>query len=191
MITGSRLAPGGAQARYGVQADITVLGKALGAGMPISAVSGSAAMLEPLVAGRLSQRGTFNGHPLSVAAGNFNGDNYPDLALVNNFSPGTVTILINAADWGGGQAAVPARRLHARRDAASALFLASSMQSLRSLPVVPANLPPSSAPQAPLDTHIGQPVDHEASASRPRFTVRHPQDAVFEKWEMIQLISEW
>ena len=45
-----------------------MLGKALGAGMPISAVSGSAAMLEPIVSGEVSQRGTFNGHPLSVAA---------------------------------------------------------------------------------------------------------------------------
>jgi glutamate-1-semialdehyde 2,1-aminomutase len=68
VITGFRMAPGGAQARYGVEADITVLGKALGAGMPISAVSGSEAMLEPIIEGRVSQRGTFNGHPLSVAA---------------------------------------------------------------------------------------------------------------------------
>ena len=67
VITGFRLAPGGAQARYGVEADVTVLGKALGAGMPISAVSGSAAMLGPIVSGEVSQRGTFNGHPLSVA----------------------------------------------------------------------------------------------------------------------------
>jgi glutamate-1-semialdehyde 2,1-aminomutase len=70
VITGFRMAPGGAQARYAVDADITVLGKALGAGMPISAVSGGPAMLEPIVEGRVSQRGTFNGHPLCVAAAN-------------------------------------------------------------------------------------------------------------------------
>jgi glutamate-1-semialdehyde 2,1-aminomutase len=70
VITGFRMAPGGAQARYAVDADITVLGKALGAGMPISAVCGSAAMLAPIIEGRVSQRGTFNGHPLSVAAAN-------------------------------------------------------------------------------------------------------------------------
>jgi glutamate-1-semialdehyde 2,1-aminomutase len=70
VITGFRMAPGGAQARYAVEADITVLGKALGAGMPISAVSGSEAMLAPIIEGRVSQRGTFNGHPLSVAAAN-------------------------------------------------------------------------------------------------------------------------
>ncbi|MFO1303938.1 MAG: aminotransferase class III-fold pyridoxal phosphate-dependent enzyme [Burkholderiales bacterium] len=70
VITGFRLAAGGAQARYGIEADLTVLGKALGAGMPISAVSGSAATMAPLVEGSVSQRGTFNGHPLSVAAAN-------------------------------------------------------------------------------------------------------------------------
>jgi len=68
VITGFRLAPGGAQARYGVEADLTVLGKALGAGLPISAVTGSAAMLQPIVSGAVSQRGTYNGNPLSVAA---------------------------------------------------------------------------------------------------------------------------
>jgi glutamate-1-semialdehyde 2,1-aminomutase len=70
VITGFRMAPGGAQARYAVDSDITVLGKALGAGMPIGAVSGSAAMLAPIVEGKVSQRGTFNGHPLSIAAAN-------------------------------------------------------------------------------------------------------------------------
>ena len=68
VITGFRLGLGGAQARYGVTPDITVLGKALGAGIPISAVSGSAAMLEPLVCGLVMQRGTYNGNPLSTAA---------------------------------------------------------------------------------------------------------------------------
>jgi glutamate-1-semialdehyde 2,1-aminomutase len=69
VITGFRLALGGAQQRYGVTADLTVLGKALGAGLPISAVTGSAAMMAPLVKGGLSQRGTYNGNPLCTAAG--------------------------------------------------------------------------------------------------------------------------
>jgi glutamate-1-semialdehyde 2,1-aminomutase len=68
VITGFRLALGGAQQRYGVRPDLTVLGKALGAGMPISAVSGRREILEPIVSGAVSQRGTYNGHPLSVAA---------------------------------------------------------------------------------------------------------------------------
>jgi glutamate-1-semialdehyde 2,1-aminomutase len=68
VITGFRLALGGAQEKYGVQPDLTVLGKALGAGMPISAVSGRAQLLEPIASGAVSQRGTYNGHPMSVAA---------------------------------------------------------------------------------------------------------------------------
>jgi glutamate-1-semialdehyde 2,1-aminomutase len=68
VITGFRVALGGAQQKYGVQPDLTVLGKALGAGMPISAVSGRAELLQPIASGAVSQRGTYNGHPLSVAA---------------------------------------------------------------------------------------------------------------------------
>ncbi len=69
VITGFRLALGGAQARYGVAPDLTVLGKALGAGMPVSAVAGHRAMFAPIVSGAVSQRGTYNGFPLGVAAG--------------------------------------------------------------------------------------------------------------------------
>lgn len=68
VITGFRMALGGAQERYGVTPDLTVLGKALGAGLPISAVSGHAAVMAVLADGRLMHRGTFNGNPLSVAA---------------------------------------------------------------------------------------------------------------------------
>jgi len=69
VITGFRLGLGGAQGRYGVSPDLTVLGKALGAGLPISAVSGRRACFAPLVSGAVSQRGTYNGFPLAVAAG--------------------------------------------------------------------------------------------------------------------------
>ena len=68
VITGFRLGLGGAQERYGIRPDLVVLGKALGAGLPIAAVSGSADMLDPIVSGEVSQRGTYNGNPLSVAA---------------------------------------------------------------------------------------------------------------------------
>ena len=66
--TGFRLGLGGAQARYRVTPDLTVLGKALGAGLPISAVTGPAAMMQPMIDGTLTQRGTYNGNPLSTAA---------------------------------------------------------------------------------------------------------------------------
>ncbi|MFF2652695.1 aspartate aminotransferase family protein [Streptomyces sp. NPDC058045] len=68
VITGFRLALGGAQERFGVTPDLTVLGKALGAGMPISAVSGSTAAMAPISSGTVMHRGTFNGNPVSVAA---------------------------------------------------------------------------------------------------------------------------
>jgi glutamate-1-semialdehyde 2,1-aminomutase len=68
VITGFRLGLGGAQERYGVTPDLSVLGKALGAGLPISAVSGSRAAMDVLSSGRLMHRGTFNGNPLSCAA---------------------------------------------------------------------------------------------------------------------------
>lgn len=68
VITGFRLALGGAQQRYGVTPDMSVLGKALGAGLPISAITGSAAAMEPLVSGAVVHRGTYNGNPLSTAA---------------------------------------------------------------------------------------------------------------------------
>jgi glutamate-1-semialdehyde 2,1-aminomutase len=68
VITGFRLALGGAQERYGVTPDLSVLGKALGAGLPISAVSGTRDVMAVLSEGKLMHRGTFNGNPVSVAA---------------------------------------------------------------------------------------------------------------------------
>ncbi|WP_338628751.1 aspartate aminotransferase family protein [Yersinia intermedia] len=68
VVTGFRLGLGGAQQKYGVTPDITVLGKALGNGLPISAVTGSVTAMQPLIDGRILHRGTFNGNPLSVAA---------------------------------------------------------------------------------------------------------------------------
>jgi glutamate-1-semialdehyde 2,1-aminomutase len=68
VITGYRLGLGGAQALSGVTPDLSVIGKAMAAGLPIGAVAGSRAAMEPLASGRLFQRGTFNGNPVSVAA---------------------------------------------------------------------------------------------------------------------------
>ena len=70
VITGFRVARGGAQARYGVRPDLTVLGKIVGGGMPSGAYGGSHALMA-LVApdGPVYQAGTLSGHPLSMAAG--------------------------------------------------------------------------------------------------------------------------
>ena len=70
VITGFRLGPGGAQARFGIRPDLTTLGKIIGGGMPIGAYGGRADLMA-LVApsGPVYQAGTLSGHPLSMAAG--------------------------------------------------------------------------------------------------------------------------
>jgi glutamate-1-semialdehyde 2,1-aminomutase len=68
VITGMRVAPGGAQQRYGVEADITVLSKALGAGFPISALGSSREIMECIVDGRLFHGGVYSGNTLVMAA---------------------------------------------------------------------------------------------------------------------------
>lgn len=70
VITGFRVAYGGAQARYGVSPDLTVLGKIIGGGLPVGAYGGRReimACVAPL--GGVYQAGTLSGNPLAVAAG--------------------------------------------------------------------------------------------------------------------------
>ncbi len=70
VITGYRLGIGGAQVMYGVQPDLTTLGKIIGGGLPIGAFGGRREIME-LVApqGPVYQAGTFSGNPLSLSAG--------------------------------------------------------------------------------------------------------------------------
>ena len=70
VITGFRVAHGGAQARFGIQPDLTTLGKVIGGGMPIGAYGGREE-LRGLVAplGPMYQAGTLSGHPLAMVAG--------------------------------------------------------------------------------------------------------------------------
>jgi glutamate-1-semialdehyde 2,1-aminomutase len=69
-ITGFRLALGGAQEYYEIQADLTILGKVLGGGLPLSAFGGRRDIMERLAPlGQVYQAGTFSGNPVSVAAG--------------------------------------------------------------------------------------------------------------------------
>ncbi len=69
VITGFRLALGGAQEHYKIRADLTVLGKVLGGGFPIAAFGGRREIMEKLApTGPVYQAGTFSGNPVSVAA---------------------------------------------------------------------------------------------------------------------------
>jgi glutamate-1-semialdehyde 2,1-aminomutase len=70
VITGFRVARGGAQERYGVEPDLTVLGKVLGGGLPAAAFAGPRELLERVApAGDVYQAGTLSGNPLATAAG--------------------------------------------------------------------------------------------------------------------------
>jgi glutamate-1-semialdehyde 2,1-aminomutase len=70
VITGFRLARGGAQELYGVVPDLTCLGKVLGGGLPIGAYGGRRDIMEQVApAGPVYQAGTLSGNPLAVAAG--------------------------------------------------------------------------------------------------------------------------
>ncbi|MFW5920400.1 MAG: glutamate-1-semialdehyde 2,1-aminomutase, partial [Polyangiales bacterium] len=70
VMTGFRVAPGGAQQRYGVTPDLTCLGKIVGGGLPVGAYGGRRDVMERVAPlGPVSQAGTLSGNPLAVAAG--------------------------------------------------------------------------------------------------------------------------
>ncbi len=70
VMTGFRLARGGAQERYGVTPDLTCLGKIIGGGLPVGAYGGRREIMEQVApSGSIYQAGTLSGNPLAMAAG--------------------------------------------------------------------------------------------------------------------------
>ena len=70
VMTGFRIARGGAQERYGITPDITTLGKIIGGGLPVGAYGGSREIMNNIApAGPVYQAGTLSGNPLSMTAG--------------------------------------------------------------------------------------------------------------------------
>jgi glutamate-1-semialdehyde 2,1-aminomutase len=70
VMTGFRLAPGGAQAVYGVVPDLTTLGKVIGGGLPVGAFGGRESLMRRVAPdGPVYQAGTLSGNPLAMAAG--------------------------------------------------------------------------------------------------------------------------
>jgi glutamate-1-semialdehyde 2,1-aminomutase len=70
VMTGFRVALGGAQARYGVTPDLSAFGKIIGGGMPVGAYGGSRALMEQIApSGPIYQAGTLSGNPVAMAAG--------------------------------------------------------------------------------------------------------------------------
>ncbi|HEY2373832.1 MAG TPA: glutamate-1-semialdehyde 2,1-aminomutase [Gaiellaceae bacterium] len=82
VISGFRVARGGAQERYGIAPDLTVLGKIVGGGLPLAAFGGRAEIMAELAPlGPVYQAGTLSGNPLATAAG---------LAVLRRLSDGTI-----------------------------------------------------------------------------------------------------
>ena len=70
VITGCRVARGGAQERFGITPDLTILGKIIGGGLPVAAYGGPAELMDQLSpTGNVYQAGTLSGNPLAMAAG--------------------------------------------------------------------------------------------------------------------------
>lgn len=67
-ITGVRFGFGGAQTRYGITPDLTILGKAIGGGLPVAAFGGRTDLMELISSGVVGHAGTLNGNPLCMAA---------------------------------------------------------------------------------------------------------------------------
>jgi glutamate-1-semialdehyde 2,1-aminomutase len=100
VITGFRVARGGAQELYGIEPDLTVLGKVLGGGLPAAAVAGPRRTMEALApVGDVYQAGTLSGNPLAVAAGlatlgKLDEDAYDRLAaLTDRLAAGLVSLV--------------------------------------------------------------------------------------------------
>jgi glutamate-1-semialdehyde 2,1-aminomutase len=70
VMTGFRVAPGGAQERFGIRPDLTTLGKVIGAGLPVGAYGGRRDIMQMIApVGPVYQAGTLSGNPLAMAAG--------------------------------------------------------------------------------------------------------------------------
>jgi len=68
VITGFRIAPGGAQAAFGITSDLATYGKAVAGGVPMSVITGRAEIMEMMLTGGVAFGGTFNGNPLATGA---------------------------------------------------------------------------------------------------------------------------
>ena len=105
VISGFRVARGGAQEHFGVVPDLTVMGKVIGGGLPAAAYGGPRALMERMApAGDVYQAGTLSGNPLAVAAGR------ATLALLDEAAYAALAAATDALAEGLRQAAAAAGR---------------------------------------------------------------------------------
>ena len=105
VITGFRLAKGGAQDYYGVTPDLTTLGKIIGGGFPMGAFCGKREIMELIApSGPVYQAGTFSGNPISVQAGlstlsQLDDKFYKDLQRKGNFLRSNIQSIIDEEEY--------------------------------------------------------------------------------------------
>jgi glutamate-1-semialdehyde 2,1-aminomutase len=105
VMTGFRLARGGAQELFNIKADLVTFGKIIGAGMPVGAFAGSREIMEHIApAGKIYQAGTLSGNPIAMIAGytllktlNENPDIYRQLAEKAAYLTGGLQSVLSAA----------------------------------------------------------------------------------------------
>ena len=115
VITGFRVARGGAQARFGIRPDVSVFGKVVGGGLPLAVVGGPAEVMDHLAPlGPVYQAGTLSGNPLATAAG---------LAVLDLLTPDVYDVLER-------RAAALTTGLHAALDAAGIANTAPRVHTL-------------------------------------------------------------
>ena len=129
VISGFRVAPGGASERSNVRGDLIVLGKILGGGLPAAAVAGSRELLELLApVGEVYQAGTLSGNPLAVAAG------LATLALLDESAYASLAATTQRLALGDDQCPQPLERAHAATAGAGSVSNAArAASSVRSI----------------------------------------------------------
>jgi glutamate-1-semialdehyde 2,1-aminomutase len=161
VISGFRVAPGGAQERAGVTPDLTVMGKVIGGGLPAAAYGGPRALMERIApAGDVYQAGTLSGNPLAVAAG------LTTLRLLDD--PAYLRLGATTETLAAGL-----------RDAAESHGVPVSVTS------VPGLLTVFFAPSAPRDYAGAQQCDHEAYGAWCRALLArgvYPPPSQYEAW---------
>ncbi len=164
VISGFRVARGGAQELLGVAADLTVMGKVIGGGLPAAAYGGSRELMERVApAGDVYQAGTLSGNPLAVAAG---------LATLRRLDHDAY-----------GQLTASTERLAS--GLARAAESAAGGEPRVSLSSVPGLVTPFFAAEAPHDFAGAQACDHDAYARFCRAMLERgffPPPSQFEAW---------
>lgn len=113
VMTGFRVAPGGAQAAWGLDPDITCLGKVIGGGLPVGAYAGKRAIMQTVApAGPMYQAGTLSGNPLAMTAGLATIRTLLEPGLFDQIADATAT-LVDGLTAAAQEAGIPVQAGHA------------------------------------------------------------------------------